>query len=1047
LGRLIRAWLVVSVLCAVVSAGRTLADQSGPEPGHTQLLDACRRIAKSLSVPSEKLEALAETARAYAQIGEQDKAERTFQEGLKAAEEAAHNLERFVGLIERLAQNEHYEWAYSLTAHVPDAGEALPSRESLRRRIVSLAIENGETKRAGGILETWLAAVHAGTDSLRRGRLSKQIAELFAAVDEREKACQGFSKALDAIHKAPESPTRATLLLETLNSFIDTCGYAMAEEEVNRLKDPAARAEALIFGARKCLAEKDTAKAETLLSMADGVAIRIADPRQSARLLAELFGLWRKLGKMQEAELSLRNLLETAARAERPADTDAILLQAIALYSQAGRIEPAQELMLRIRDDEMRRNAYYDLCLGYVALQRYDEALAAVDFISSRTLKGTAYAALVAALCRRGLIGPALETAYGIKEPTFRDSALLAAAEALVEDGRILAAVGPIQTVSAPDKREDAIERLIAAILGQRDRSAADIDLARRLASSLSVFRSASSLLAVAEAYRAAGREQEASKAFLEAFSSSLKLKDPVSRARIMGRIADLGHRLGQEDEAERLGNELWRLLVSRPESFPVLGDEGLVELYSRLMRRFKIGYEVAPFALRLAGIHIRAGERERALQLLANVLTLATRASRMMVKVKLYAGAAVVAKRAEMAISEEILKGAEEEADNAEQGYQARQSWSAVVERQRSGEDIKLAHFYRIGCGACPDVDTLVRKMEEQMPRLEVRSYDLADANAVALNEVLSKKMGLPRQLYQRSPAVFSANRALVTAGQITPEELRNLAVSARGLPAPWDAAEAEMPAARKSLYERYRTFTLLGVAWFGLIDGVNPCAFAVIIFFITYLAHLGKTRPQIAAAGITYTGAVFVTYLAIGLGLYELLGIGQRWSTYFQQGIYAVAAVMALTFAVLSFRDGIRCLQGRMDKVTLKLPERLRRKIRLTITRKARLGLTVGVTLGLGFAVALFEFPCTGQVYGPVIIAIRRFGVHRRAVGLLLVYNLSFIAPLIAIFLFVFFGLTSEQLTAFFQRHMAKTKFALGILFLALLAILLASELNAGL
>ena len=41
--------------------------------------------------------------------------------------------------------------------------------------------------------------------------------------------------------------------------------------------------------------------------------------------------------------------------------------------------------------------------------------------------------------------------------------------------------------------------------------------------------------------------------------------------------------------------------------------------------------------------------------------------------------------------------------------------------------------------------------------------------------------------------------------------------------------------------------------------------------------------------------------------------------------------------------------------------------------------------------------------------------------------------------LFLFILFGCTSQQVTTFFQRHLAKTKFALGALFLLLAAVLL--------
>jgi len=120
----------------------------------------------------------------------------------------------------------------------------------------------------------------------------------------------------------------------------------------------------------------------------------------------------------------------------------------------------------------------------------------------------------------------------------------------------------------------------------------------------------------------------------------------------------------------------------------------------------------------------------------------------------------------------------------------------------------------------------------------------------------------------------------------------------------------------------------------------------------------------------------------------------------------------------------------------MTLVLPDSLKSKIRLTIAKRARMGLTAGAMAFLGAVVALISFPCTGQVYAPTIIfALNNLPRHHwGAIGWLVLYNLFFIVPLVVVFLGVFFGLTSEKLTAVFRRHVAATKFALAGLFVVL-------------
>jgi two-component system NtrC family sensor kinase len=48
-----------------------------------------------------------------------------------------------------------------------------------------------------------------------------------------------------------------------------------------------------------------------------------------------------------------------------------------------------------------------------------------------------------------------------------------------------------------------------------------------------------------------------------------------------------------------------------------------------------------------------------------------------------------------------------------------------------------------------------------------------------------------------------------------------------------------------------------------------VNPCAFATLLFLLSYLTYTGRTRGEVLAVGLCFTLAVFLTYLATGLGL----------------------------------------------------------------------------------------------------------------------------------------------------------------------------------
>jgi MFS family permease len=77
------------------------------------------------------------------------------------------------------------------------------------------------------------------------------------------------------------------------------------------------------------------------------------------------------------------------------------------------------------------------------------------------------------------------------------------------------------------------------------------------------------------------------------------------------------------------------------------------------------------------------------------------------------------------------------------------------------------------------------------------------------------------------------------------------------------------EVKKAEESMIERFRSLGILTVVSAGLIDGVNPCAFATLIFFISYLSFVGRKRNEILWVGIGFSGSVFLTYLLIGFGI----------------------------------------------------------------------------------------------------------------------------------------------------------------------------------
>ena len=153
------------------------------------------------------------------------------------------------------------------------------------------------------------------------------------------------------------------------------------------------------------------------------------------------------------------------------------------------------------------------------------------------------------------------------------------------------------------------------------------------------------------------------------------------------------------------------------------------------------------------------------------------------------------------------------------------------------------------------------------------------------------------------------------------------------------------------------------------GLLDGVNPCAFATMIFLISYLTFRKREGRELLATGGAFTLGVFLTYLGVGFGLLKALeslpflhAIG-KW-------VYGATAILCLGLAWGSIVDYRRAREGRLEDMSLKLPGRLRNLSKTLIREGTGARRFVASSFALGLGVSLVELACTGQVYLPTII-----------------------------------------------------------------------------
>jgi thiol-disulfide isomerase/thioredoxin len=360
----------------------------------------------------------------------------------------------------------------------------------------------------------------------------------------------------------------------------------------------------------------------------------------------------------------------------------------------------------------------------------------------------------------------------------------------------------------------------------------------------------------------------------------------------------------------------------------------------------------------------------------------------------------------------------------------------------------VEMAYFYQKGCPKCDRASYLLKYILKKYPHLNVTQIDLNTDDGKRLNETLSTRLNLPPEKRLIAPSIFIGNDSL------SPEEITESSVEA--LVDKYEKVEAksalkveqgEMKKADDAIVERFKSFGIFAILIAGLVEGLNPCALATLVFFISYLTMIGRKRREILVVGLGFAASSFTTHLLLGFGILSFI---QHFSFFplFTRIVYMITFALSLFLGIFSLYDYIQLKRGRPSKMTLQVPNFLKKRIhRIIRTRSNELeedqpGQTTRFLLAalfIGFIVTLLQSTCTSQVYLPTLLFVTNIpSLKGSATFYLILYNLIYILPLCAIFGIAYWGVTSNQLSFFLQRRASTIKLLTSIFFFALAGVL---------
>lgn len=353
----------------------------------------------------------------------------------------------------------------------------------------------------------------------------------------------------------------------------------------------------------------------------------------------------------------------------------------------------------------------------------------------------------------------------------------------------------------------------------------------------------------------------------------------------------------------------------------------------------------------------------------------------------------------------------------------------------------IYAAYFYQTGCKECARSEVDLEYLKGKYPQLIVQEYNIYDQAGLA--NWLAERVGRADDLH--TPALFIGDNAWIGESEIRPQTIEPTleTLTEKGSPDFWTAYNPDEGA--QTLMERFQKMGWVAVLLAGLVDGLNPCAFATIIFFVSYLTLSGKKGKQILLTGASFTVGVFVAYLIVGLGFYKVLDLVKVYMSVISKIVYVLTAIFCLVLAFMSIRDYFKTKEGDLNDMALKLPEPLRKRINAAVREGRKSSSYYLSAFVTGLIISILELACTGQIYLPVIISMSTMPELRgRATLFLVLYNLMFIVPLIIVFILAYYGTTSKQFTNFLKKHAAAVKIGMAIIFLILAIWLISSLLS---
>lgn len=214
----------------------------------------------------------------------------------------------------------------------------------------------------------------------------------------------------------------------------------------------------------------------------------------------------------------------------------------------------------------------------------------------------------------------------------------------------------------------------------------------------------------------------------------------------------------------------------------------------------------------------------------------------------------------------------------------------------------------------------------------------------------------------------------------------------------------------------------TLSFVLTAAILGAFNPSAIGVAVLFVTKLLGHGITPRRLAIVGASYVLGLWLTYITAGLFIFGLLVLlPLAWA----QFVAIAVALFVLVVAIIEIKDYFWYGRG----WSLRIPERFANTLHDWPTQNIRLP----SAFMAGAYAAVAELLCTAAPY-LVIISLLRAQPNLTSVGLIALYGVMFILPVVVLIAIVVGGIRISNIHRAKEENEPLLRLSIGLLLVAL-------------